>query len=180
MDCVIWDWVFGILTRPGDTFHRAEEEMRFGYWWILLSVFTLETVMMVFGAPADLRSESLDLIPMDLLWLLILFDLQVLFAMAAARAFRWQLTWRAGVKFIGLVWAVLLAEDLVTFYPSLANMEHLVRWLSIPFVLWYLVVTAAGARRLSGISTGKAILFALMAAGPWRLGLYAMYWLPQQ
>jgi hypothetical protein len=173
---LIWDWVIGVLTRPGDTFDRAQQEIRFGYWWILLSVFTLETVMMVFLLPPDLNVATADVVVVHIAYLLILFDVQAAFVWAAARAFAWQVPWGAAVKFTGLLWAVLLLEDMVTFYFTLAEKPLLSLWISTPFVVWYLLAAFVGLRRLSGMATGKALLLTLMAAAPWRLGLYLLSW----
>lgn len=38
-------WVNGILFRPAATFEWSRDHVRFGYWWIVLSVMTLNAVV---------------------------------------------------------------------------------------------------------------------------------------
>lgn len=181
------DWIIGILFRPGETFERARTEMRVSYWWILLSVITIESIMTVY-APTESTSAATApadaLIFVVVIWLLSIFTMQNLLLFGSARLFGWALTLNEAQKVTGLMWVLILVEDLVTFYPVLkGGQENLLFWVGFPFVLWRLLVLVAGIRRLSGFSTGRSIGLALAATLPWQVPLvwlnYVLIFSPQ-
>lgn len=175
---MVLEWVFGVLFRPAATFERARQEMRFGYWWILVSVLTIQVVMDLYSPslPGVDRLSMGDAIWYEAIMLMIIFDLQALFFVAAARAFHWKLPWAEASKFIGLMWSVLLIEDFATFYPSLRGNYPLVLWIELPFFALYLLSFSAGVRRLTGLATWRSMLMVLMAATPVRAGLFWLEW----
>lgn len=172
------EWVIGVLFRPAATFERAKEHLRFGYWWILLSVFTLEIVTELYR-PLLANEPAVspgDLIFFLLVVLMLLFDLQGLLLWGAARAFEWRLRWGDALKYVGLSWSVLLVEDIVTFYPALTGQSLLVLLLGLPFALWHLIILAIGIRQVTGLTRAKAWLMAIMATLPWRILLFWLAW----
>jgi hypothetical protein len=173
MGPVIWDWVIGMLVRPGATFLRAREHLRFGYWWIVLMVFVVETGLAIYTSP--MKAELLGALGNTLftqgLFMLTVFYLQALFLMASARVFEWQITWQESLKYAGLAWAILLVEDIANIYPLLKHQEWLALGVSGFFLLWFCFSFAAGIRRLTGLAAWKAAVFAVMAAWPWPIGI---------
>ncbi|MDB4896300.1 MAG: hypothetical protein JWN15_2562 [Firmicutes bacterium] len=172
------EWVAGVLFRPGATFERARKELRFGYWWIVLSVMMLEAVMQVYS---PVRAGQADATPADLIfvtaaYLLLRFDIQGLLLMGVARAFQWQLSWSESLKYIGLGWAVLMAEDIATFYPALKGYDNIILWASIPFFAWYLISLTAGLKRITAWPLWKVLLIATLATVPWRAAEFWLTW----
>ncbi len=168
------DWIVGILLRPGETFERSRNEMTLSYWWILLSVFTIESVMVLYtpgmwGPPPTPPADAI--IFTWIMWLMSIFTVQSLLFFGVARFFGWALGWIDTVKFIGLTWVLFLVEDLVTFYPVLRQQDQLLFWVSLPFIVWRLAVMVAGVRRLAGFSTGRSLGLVLAATLPWQLPL---------
>lgn len=177
---MVWDWILSVALRPGATFEYARQHLRFGYWWIVLTVMTMEMVMLIYAPIPGGSTTSAgtgDLIFVYGVWFLLLFDLQALLLLGAARLFRWQLSWADALKYMGLSWAVLFFEDAVGFYPMIKGMHMETLWLTIPFILWYFVVLTVGVRRVSGLSPVRALAVALLAAGPWRIGLFVVNWM---
>lgn len=172
------EWVAGVLFRPGATFERARQHLRFGYWWILLSVLTLETVMALYS---PMRPGQPDVTPEDLIfvtaaYLLVRFDLQGLLLLGAARAFQWQISWSESLKYIGLGWAVLLAEDIATFYPALKGYDSIILWASVPFFAWYVMSLAAGLKRVTTLPLWKVLVIVTVASVPWRAAEFWLTW----
>lgn len=171
-------WILGALFRPAETYHQAREKMRLGYWWILIAVLTLECVMAVHDPAirqdpqADTITVIFAVISQGLFW----FYLSAGLLFAAARLFRWPLTWLDALKYTGLAWAAVFAEDVGTFYWALRDNERVLVWLWVPFFLWYLVTLAAGIRRVSGLSGIKSALVAITASLPWRLLWFWLVW----
>lgn len=173
------DWILGVLFRPGKTFERASTEMTFSYWWILLSVFTLEAVMMM-NDPALRRMvptpSNADIIFNWAFFLLLIFAFQSLCFFGAGRLFGWALRWPEAMKYTGLTWALFLLEDMVTFYSFLREQRPLLFWVALPFIVWRIAVQTAGVRRLTGRSLGTALLIVLVGTLPWQLPLLYLSW----
>lgn len=173
------EWVLGVLFRPAATFQRAQQHLRFGYWWILLSVFTIEAVAGIYGPKPDGRDVDSGLLLLALaIELLILFDIQALFLMAAGRAFAWRVSWPDSLKIVGLLWSFDLVASIATFLPALKGQYHFILWAMFPFWLWSLIALAAGVKRLTGLPAWKAILLAAMASVPYQAIIVWLYWLP--
>lgn len=173
------DWVLGVLFRPAATFDWARQNLRFGYWWILLSDITLNVVMAIYmpqaaGTPPLSGSDKASF---AIMFLLVLYDVQAALLLGIGRAFRWQVSWPLALKCVGLAWSVLLLQDILLFYPSLKVMDQFVFWGMIPFLLWYLVVLTVGVKRLSGFSGRKAFLLVTLATLPWQVGIVWLQWI---
>lgn len=173
------DWISGMLLRPGHTYKQAESEMRFSYWWILLTVVTIEAVMTIYhpsirSAVPSVSAGSVVLSLVNLLF--FIFSIQVFLLFGVSRAFGWHLAFPAAVKFTGLTWTYFLVEDIVTFLPYLREQDALVFWISIPFLLWRIAAQAVGVRALSGLSLARSVLIALAATLPWQLPLLYLNW----
>jgi hypothetical protein len=176
---VFLEWVAGVLFRPAATFERARQNLRFGYYWILLSVFTLEIVGEIYSppiGPSEPPVAATDVALWVALILMIRFDLQALLLLGAARAFGWRISWAEALKYIGLAWSVLLVEDIATFYLALKGYYTPLMWLGIPFFLWYLISLSAGVRRLSALPWWEAALLTLLASVPWRAAEFWLTW----
>ncbi|MFZ5825954.1 MAG: hypothetical protein ACOY94_16790 [Bacillota bacterium] len=173
------DWILGVLFRPGETFERARTEMTYSYWWILLSVFTIEAVMMV-NDPVIRRMvptpSNADIIYNWAVFLLLIFTFQGLCFFGAGRLFGWAITWSEALKYTGLTWALFLLEDMVTFYPFLREQRTLLFWVSLPFIVWRIGVQTAGVRRLAGRPAGVALAIVLVGTLPWQLPLLYLSW----
>lgn len=172
------DWVLGVLFRPAATFEYARQNLRFGYWWILLSVLTIETVTAIYSPPLP-GGPSLsveDTVFTMFIWLLLLFAVQALLLMVAARVFGWQLPWMEALKYTGLLWSIVLVEDLFAFYPALTGNHRVTAMIALPFIAWYVWALAMGIKRLTGLSTPRALVTSAMATLPFRLGLLWLYW----
>lgn len=175
---MFFEWIFGVAFRPGATFERAREQLRFGYWWIILTVITLEAVVGTYGRGGFGTDLWLDGAIFVTMYDLILFDIQALMLMGAARLTTgWQLSWIEAHKFSGLLWSIILIEDLVTFYPALTGMDQISFWAGTFFSLWYVVAMWIGLRRGAGLSAGRALLMTLLAGVTWRGGILALtFW----
>lgn len=161
-------WVFGILLRPGDTYVRARDQLRFGYWWILLSVFTLESIFEVYrvSPPLPLGVTPSMAVMNVIIVLMIYYDLQALCLLGAGRVFGWRISWPEALKYAALGWSFFLLQDLVFFsYNVQGNFAFLI-WAGLPFSLWYLLALTAGVKRLANLSTGRAFLLATLAVVP--------------
>lgn len=172
-------WVAGTLFHPAATFGRARDELGLEYWWILCSVFTLEAVIEVYRPPlpgetAGLSAGTATLFV--LVALLILYDLHALFFRGAAWALSWPISGPEAYRYVGLAWSVTLAEDIVAFLPALLGQYKVVLWISLPFLLWYLIALTAGVRRLSGFSAMRSLLLTLLATIPVRGALFWLNW----
>ncbi|MFZ5817086.1 MAG: YIP1 family protein [Bacillota bacterium] len=174
------DWILGILFRPGETFERARTEMTLSYWWILLSVFTLEAVLilnhpqvgrMVPTPPADLILFNLGV------FLLSVYATQVFCLFGVGWLFGWRVSFADAMKFTALVWSLFLLEDMVTFYSYLKEQTVLLFWVSIPFLAWRLVAQSLGISRVSGMPLWKAALVVVLATLPWQAPLLYENWL---
>lgn len=171
-------WILGALFRPGETYTKAKEQMRFGYWWVIIAVLTLECVMAVYDPAtrkdplADTYTITLVMISEGLFWYYLSSGLLY----GAARLFGWQPSWLEALKYTGLAWAAIFTEDIVTFYWSLRDNYRVLMWLSLPFILWYLITLAIGVRKVSGLSVLKSALVATGATLPWRLLLFWLLW----
>lgn len=173
------DWILGVLLRPGQTFLHARDQMRGAYWWILLSVFTVESVLVLYSPAVSrmLPRPSADLLLFNLLTLqLAIFWTQAICLLGVGFFFGWRITFGEAMKYTGLTWALYLLEDLVTFYPYLKEQYTLLFWVSIAFALWRMAALAAGVRQLSGFPAGRAILTALLATLPWQVPLLITSW----
>lgn len=171
------EWIAGMLLRPGATFLRAREELRFGYWWIVLSVMVLDTVATIFSSPdrAELIA-NLDLTIMTCVgFLLIAFDLQALFVMGAGRLVGWPVSWADALKYTGLLWAFLFLDEIITFYPALKNYEAYSTAGSALVLVWYAVSVTIGIRRLTGVSVWRGLLFTFVSAWPWPLAFMILH-----
>lgn len=170
--------MLGVLFRPAATFDWARQNLRFGYWWILICVFTLDIVTEIYspalvGQPA-ISGSAIAL--MVILYLTLLFDLQAALFLGVSRAFRWRISWPEALKYVGLAWSLLLIEDIFTFFPALKGWNMTALWISVPFLLWYLVAFTIGVKRLSGFSGWKAFLLVALATLPWQVGLFWLNW----
>ena len=172
------EWVAGVLFRPGATYERAREHLRFGYWWILLSVLTLESVVQIYSParPAQSEISPEDLIFWTAAYLLIRFDIQGLLLMGAARTLQWRISWAEALKYVGLSWAVLLAEDIVTYYPALKGYDSVILWAGIPFFAWYVIALTAGLKRTTSLPLWKVLVIAGTASLPWRAFEFWLMW----
>lgn len=156
--------------------------MRFGYWWILLAVFTLEIVVAIF-APVPAAQAPLDthvLVLFSLTFLMVVFDIQALLLWISGRSLGWAVTWQDSLKYTGITWSVLLVEDIVTFYWAVKGQNTVVLVLGFPFFIWYVAALAIGVRAVSGCTGGRAFAIALLASVPWRAGLLWLYWMNMQ
>ena len=177
MGPVFFEWIFGVAFRPGATFERAREHLRFGYWWIFLTVVTLESVVGTYGVHGYGTDLWVDGALFMMLQMLILFDIQALMLMGAARlTANWQLSWIDAHKFTGLLWSIMVIEDTATFYHGLHGMEQVTLWAGAFFSLWYVVVMFIGLRRFAGLTPIKALLMTLLAGVVWRGGILAIIW----
>ncbi|MFO7273793.1 MAG: hypothetical protein DIU55_002855 [Bacillota bacterium] len=173
------DWIRGMLLRPADTYAQAQTEMRYAYLWILLSVFTVESVMLLYhpstrSAVPSVPAGALLLILLHLL--LTLFAVQAVLLFWSARLFGWKIQLQEAAKYTGLIWTLFLVEDIVTFVPYLRQRDWLVLWASVPFLVWRVAAQTAGVRRLSGLSWGRALGLVLIATLPWNLPLLYLNW----
>lgn len=173
------DWILGVVLRPGETFLRARDQVGGWYWWILLSVFTVEAVITLYSPAVSRMVPSPS--PEDLLLSLAtiqlaLFWLQAICLLGVAFFLGWRITLGEAMRYTGLTWALYLVEDLATFYPYLKEQYTLLFWLSVPFALWRMGALAAGVRELAGFSAGRAILTVLLATLPWQVPLLVMSW----
>lgn len=172
------DWVLGVIFRPGTTFLKARKHLRGDFWWIFLSVATLETVIGIFASPD--RDEFIrmwdSVATFQVMFLLMLLSIQALSLLAAARMFRWELPWSDAVKYVGLTWSVLLVEDIVTFIPAILGKDELGIRLSAGFVVWSIVALGAGVRRIARMPFWQALLLSAMALGPLRLLFFWLYY----
>lgn len=172
------EWVAGVLFRPSATFEHARQHLRFGYWWIILSVFTLETVASLY-MPA---TEPVTAVPTDVFvmfmafYTLFIFDIHALLLRGAAWALGWKLLWSDALKYTGLSWSVILLEDIVTFYPMLKGQVAIVLWAGLPFMLWHLISLTSGVKRLTGYAVWRAALVAAVATIPWRAVIFWLNW----
>jgi len=171
------DWIIGIALRPSSTYQKAESEMRFGYWWIVIGVCSLEVVMGLYSPSIRLNPafDANSVVFLTLAYLIILFDIQALLLLGAGRIFGWQVSWVNALKVIGLSWSVIFVEDLITFYPSLKGLDQTTLWIGLPMFIWYLVVLSIGVRTLSGLSFQRSALLVALASIPWRGGLLWLY-----
>lgn len=163
--------------RPSSTYQKAATEMRFGYWWILIAVSTLEVVISLYS-PALRRDPAFNansVVILTLAYLMILFDLQALLLLGAGYLVGWQIRWVDALKVIGLSWSVLFLEDIITFYPSLKGLDQTSLWMGLPMFIWYLVVLTLGVRALSGLSVNRSALLVAIASIPWRGALLWLY-----
>ncbi len=164
------EWVFGTLFHPAATFERARTQLRFGYWWILLCEFTLETVIALYSPVGREKfAHHMDLLVLLMLFqLFLLLDIQALFLMGAARLFGWKLTWTESLKYIGLAWSVELLESVVLFYPAVKGYDPVVFWTNVGFLVWHYLILMLGVRRLSGFPVWRAALLTAIATVPWQ------------
>lgn len=171
----ILDWVLGAVFRPAATYEYARDHLRFGYWWIVLSVFTLEIVIGLYS-PANRDFDSGRVLLYGITMLMLLFDLYGLLLFGAGKAFGWHLTWPEALKLIGLTWSVRFLEDVVIFYPTLRELHSVVLWASVPFTLWHLLSLTVGVRSAYRLPTWKALLIGLITILPLRLAEVWLYW----
>lgn len=165
------DWILGVLFRPGETFERARTEMTFSYWWILLSVVSLEAVLYYYSPQAQAmvpRPTADATITYSVIMNTGFLGMFSLCLFGAGRLLGWPLTFADAVKYAGLLWGVTLLEDLVVFYPYLMNQLILVFWVPIPFMLWRVIALTAGVRRLTEMPLWRALLLSLLANLPWQ------------
>lgn len=173
------DWVRGMLLRPAETFAQAQTHMRYAYLWILLSVFTVEAVMLLYH-PA-IRSAVPSVPAGALLFnllnlLLMLFVIQAALLYWSSRLFGWQIQLQEAAKYTGLIWVLFLAEDIVTFIPYLTQRDALVLLFSFPFLIWRVAAQTAGVHRISGLSRARSLGLVLTATLPWNLPLLYLNW----
>ncbi len=169
------DWVLGALFRPSATYTYARNHLRFGYWWILLSVFTLEIVMAVYH-PQNIEADGSSVALINMALLMVTFDLYGVMLWGAARAFQWELPWVEAVKIVGLSWSVRLLEDVLIFYPALKEMHTTVLGIGLAITLIHLISLTLGIRAAYKLSAPRAFLVAAIAAVPLRLGEIWLYW----
>jgi hypothetical protein len=171
---MIIEWIVGALFRPSATFARARHELHFDYWWILLSVLTLNILVALYRPlpPGQESVPTLFLILYVSTVLLVLLDLQALLLLGVGRLFRWQLTWAETLRYVGLAWSIHLLENMITFPLALQGESVALLWIGIPFLVWYVVILTAGVRQLSGLSLSQSLLITVMATLPWQVGLY--------
>lgn len=165
------DWILGVLFRPGETFERARTEMTYSYWWILLSVLTLETVLIYYspGVKSMIPPPTADLVFLSQMIILsFLFIAQVLCLFGFGRLLGWALTMGEAMKYSALVWAVTLLEDLFAFYPFLKGQGLLVFYIAVAFALWRLIAQIVGVRRITDLPLGRAALLVFLANLPWQ------------
>jgi hypothetical protein len=174
------DWILGVLFRPGETFERARTDMRFSYWWILLSVFTIETVLLLYGPEVQ---KMVPTPPADAVALYVLVVLSAVFMAQSiclfglGRLFGWAITMAEAMKYSALIWSITLLEDMVTFYSYIKDQRLLLFWVGVPFIIWRLVAQTAGVRRLTGMPLGRAALLVFLATLPWQGWLTYQAWL---
>ncbi len=173
------DWIRGMLLRPAETFAQAQTQMRYAYIWILLSVFTIEAVMLIYhpAIRSAVPSVPAGALLFNLLNLmLMLFAVQVALLFWSSRFFGWHIQVQEAMKYTGLIWVLFLVEDIVTFVPYLTQRDMLVLWASLPFLLWRIGAQTAGVHRISGLSRARALALVLTATLPWNLPLLYLNW----
>ncbi|MDF2628114.1 MAG: hypothetical protein K0R39_1945 [Symbiobacteriaceae bacterium] len=179
MGPVFFDWIMGVAFRPGATFERAREQLRFGYWWIILTVITLEAVIGIYGPAGYGVDLWADVALFVALQDMILYDIQALMLMGAARLVAgWQLSWFEAHKFSGLLWSIIVLEDIATFYPALVGLDQISLWTGAFFSLWYVFVMFVGLRRTADLSAARSLLITLLAGLVWRGGIFIWTWWP--
>lgn len=173
------DWILGVILRPGETFVRARTEMKLSYWWILISVFTIESVLLV----NDPRLHGLLPTPSSgaivfnwATFLLLLFMVQSLSLLAAGRLMGWAITLAEARIYTGLIWVLVLVEDLVVFYPYLMQWDKALFWIQLPFIAWRIAAQTVGVMRVTGSSPRRALTIVLIATLPWQLPLLYLSW----
>jgi hypothetical protein len=177
MGPVFFDWVMGVVFRPSSTFERSRTQLRFGYWWIVLCVMTLDCVLSIFhprvGTGVDAWSITVwSVILQDL----VLFDIQGLLLLGVGRLQGWKATWPEVVKLTGLLWSFLLLSDLAVFYPGLKDMTTVELALTALFGAWYVIAAIIGIRKVAGLPFWRALLTGLVACGLWQGGTFALFW----
>lgn len=173
------DLILGVLFRPGVTFERARSEKGASYWWILLSVISLEAVILAYSPAVRnaIPSPPTDQVVLATVTLCLeIFVTQVLCLFGVSHLLGWKIPFRDAMKFTGLVWAVALVEDLVIFYPYMQDQTLLLFWIGIPFILWRMIAQTIGIRRTSGLSLGRSGLIVLLATLPWQIPLLYLNW----
>jgi hypothetical protein len=177
MGPVFFDWVMGVLFRPSGTFERSRTQLRFGYWWIVLCVMTLDCVLTIFHPRVGTGIDNWSITVWSvILQDLVLFDVQALLLLGAGRLLGWKASWPEVVKLTGLLWSFLLLGDLVSFYPSLKDLTTVELSLTAFFGAWYVIAAAIGIRKVAGLSVWRSFLLALTACGVWQGGLFALSW----
>lgn len=172
---MFFDWIMGVALRPGDTYEKSRQHLRFGYWWIVLTAMTLESVMAIFRAKNGLGTEDWANSALTVsMMLLIMFDVQALMLLGAGRLLQWPVTWAEATKFCGLLWSILVLEDLFTFYPALKGFDYVEVWISAAFSLWYVGVMAIGVLRVSGLNAWRSLLVTALAGVTWRATIWAL------
>ncbi|HYF93187.1 MAG TPA: hypothetical protein VD969_13235 [Symbiobacteriaceae bacterium] len=172
---MFFDWIMGVALRPRVTFERSREHLRFGYWWIVLTVMSLDAVMGIFHPESVFGREAwVDATLFVVMFDLFIFDLQALMLLGAGRVLGWSLTWPQAVKFCGLLWSINVLEDLFVFYPSLKAIAQIELWTMGFFSIWYVIVMAIGVRRISGLSGWKTLVVTLLAGATWRTAFFAL------
>jgi len=175
----VWEWISGTLFRPAATFERAQRELGMGFWWILLSVFTLEVVTVSFAPIASRSTPPIDtstLVLFQVTLVMLFFDFQSLLLWGGARALGWALSWRDALMYVGLSWSLVFVLDVATFYPDLKGIESSPLWAGVPFLAWYLTSLSAGLRSVSKSSWSKSILLAVVVSLPWEAWFFWTYW----
>lgn len=174
----VLDWILGALFKPSSTFLRATTEMRLSYWWILISIFTLEVVAAIYS-PVDAgvgRMEPFVVGLYTITFIMVLFDVQGLFMMGSARLFGWPLPWIDALKYTGLSWSVLFLEDVITFYFMLKGNHLVILVVGILMYAWLAITLSAGIKAVSGLTWMKSSAVAILASAPWRGGVLWLYW----
>lgn len=165
------DWILGVLFRPGETFERARTEMSLSYWWIVLSVLTIEGVLWYYSPQIQsmVPTPSADLVVFSLaIQLMSIYAAQTLCLFSAAWFFGWPISLAEAMKYSGLMWSLFLLEDMITFYSFLKDQRLLLFWITFPFLAWRLAVQTAGVRRLTSMPLWRSILLVLVANLPWQ------------
>lgn len=169
-------WLLGALWRPSTTYLHLKEQRVPTLGWILLTVFSLESIGIIYNPPTqDGMTPSVGALLWLVFLLLFLFHLyQSALLLLAARWSGWALPWAGARRLVTLSWSTVLLEDLVTLPLALMNQWTWVTGIGILCSLWQLISLSSGIAALSGWSRGRALAVALFAVVPYRLALLFM------
>lgn len=170
-------WLVGALWRPSTTYLSLKESNTSTLWWILLTIFTLESTGALYlptGSEGPTASAG-ALATYVLLLLALLHLYQSTLLVAASRWAGWALPWAGANRLITLSWSTVLVEDLVTLPLALTGDWSLVTTIGILCSAWQLISLSRGIAALSGWDRRRAVAVALFAVVPYRLLLLIFF-----
>jgi hypothetical protein len=166
--------IWGMIRRPAVTCDRARREMGGDFWFIILTVLSLQVVLFLHSPLAVERLTLGQALVVAGIHYVLLVQVQALLLMGTARLFGWRPSFMELVRLIGLAWSILLVETLLGFYPVLTGMQKLLFWGALPIDLWYVAVLSIGAWRWSGLTPWQAAAAVVLAILPIFVPLYLL------